>query len=66
MEEPYSSHNYIAFIAETGGHIKVEGRLNNKNAFGHTQEICFENEIDQTYLKGFANRLYLDFSKYAK
>ncbi len=64
MEETYGVHNYIEFIAETGGHIKVIGRLNNKNAFGHTQEINFENEIDQTSLMDFINQLSTDFSKY--
>lgn len=64
LEEPYSVHNYIEFIARKGGHIGVMGRLNNKNAFGYTQEVSFENEIDQTYLRGFVNQLYADFSKY--
>ena len=53
------------FSAKTGGHIKVTGRLNNKNAFGYTQEISFENEIDQTYLREFVNQLLADFGKYA-
>lgn len=66
LEEPYSVHNYIELIAETGGHIRVMGRLNNKNAFGYTQEITFENEIDQTYLRTFVNRLLADFSKYTE
>ena len=65
LEEPYSVHNYIEFIAETGGHIRVMGRLNNKSAYGYTQEINFENEIDQTYLREFVNRLLADFGKYA-
>jgi hypothetical protein len=63
LEEPYSVYNYIEFIAEPGGHIKVTGRLNNKNAFGYTQEINFENEIDQTFSKCFINHLFADFSK---
>jgi hypothetical protein len=66
LEEPYSVHNYIEFSAKTGGHIRVTGRLNNKNAFGYTQEIYFENEIDQTYLREFVNRLFADFSKYSE
>lgn len=65
LEEPYGVHNYIKFIAETGGHIRVMGLLNN-NAFGCTQEITFENEIDQTYLREFVNRLLADFSKYTE
>ena len=54
------------FVAETGGHIRVMGRLNNKSAFGYTQEINFENEIDQTYLRDFVNRLLADFGRYAE
>ena len=66
LEEPYSVHNYIEFVAKTGGHIRVMGRLNNKSAFGYTQEINFENEIDQTYLRDFVNRLLADFGRYAE
>lgn len=66
LEEPYSVHNYIEFIAETGGHIRVMGRLNNKSTFGYMQEIIFENEVDQTYLRTFVNRLLADFSKYTE
>ena len=66
LEEPYSDHNYIEFIAEATGHIRVVGRLNNKNAFGYTQEILFENEIDQTYLSRFVKGLHADFTKYTK
>ena len=66
LEEPYSVHNYIEFIAKKGGHIRVMGRLNNKSAFGYTQEINFENEIDQTYLKSFIDQLLADFSKYTE
>ena len=66
LEEPYNVNNYIEFIAETGGHIRVRGCLNNKNAFGYTQEITFENEIDQTYLRDFVNRLLAYFGRYAE
>lgn len=66
LEEPYSVHNYIEFIAKTDGHIRVMGRLNNKCTFGYMQEITFENMIDQTYLRRFVERLHADFSKYAK
>ena len=66
MEEPYNVHNYIEFIAETGGHIKVMGRLNNNSSYGYTQEINFENEIDQTYLIDFVDRLLADFGKYTE
>ena len=66
LEEPYGVHNYIEFVADTGGHIRVLGRLNNKCAFGYTQEINFENEIDQTYLSNFVNRLLADYVRYAE
>ena len=66
LEEPYSVHNYLEFVAETGGHIRVMGRLNNKSAFDYTQEINFKNEIDQTYLRDFVNRLLADFGRYAE
>ena len=42
------------------------GQLNNKSAFGYTQEINFENEIDQTYLRDFINRLLADFGRYVE
>ena len=65
LEEPYGVHNYIEFFAETGGHIRVMGRLNNSPS-GYTQELYFENEIDQTYLREFAKRLLADFGRYAE
>ena len=61
LEEPYSVHNYIEFSAMGGGHIAVRGRINNKNAYGRTQELTFDNEIDQTYLQGFAKKLFADY-----
>ena len=64
LEEPYNTNNYIEFTAKTGGHIEVTGRLNNKGAFGYTQEVYFENEFDQTYLRSFVINLFDDFSKY--
>ncbi len=39
LEEPYYVHNDIAFVAETGGHVKVAGRLSKNNAFGFTHDI---------------------------
>lgn len=66
LEEPYSVHNYIEFVVKTSGHIKVMGRLNNKSAFGYTQEIYFENEIDQTYLRDFVSQLFADFGRYVE
>ena len=39
LEELYYVHNDIAFVAETGGHVKVAGRLSKNNAFGFTHDI---------------------------
>ena len=64
LEEPYGFHNYIEFIAQKSGHIKVKGRLNNACAYGYEQEINFENEIDQTCIRNFSNQLFSNFSKY--
>jgi len=61
LEEPYSVHNYIEFSAMGGGHIAVRGRINNKNAYGRTQELTFENGLDQTYLQEFAKKLFADY-----
>ncbi|MBR1700449.1 MAG: hypothetical protein IJ716_00690 [Lachnospiraceae bacterium] len=64
LEEPYGVHNYIEFYAETGGHIRVKGIMNSMR-YGYEQELSFENEIDQTYLKDFTFGLLADFSKYS-
>lgn len=57
-------HSYIEFIAFNGGHIKVKGNIHNGNAYGYEQELIFENELDQTYLKSFVKDLFADFEKY--
>ena len=31
---------------------------------GYEQELIFENELDQTYLKSFVKDLFADFEKY--
>jgi len=62
LEEPGSALCFIEFIARTGGHIKVRGYIHNN----HTQELTFENEFDQTYLKNFAEALFADYGKYAE
>jgi len=62
LEEPGSALGFISFAATTGGHIKVWGYIHYK----HTQELTFENEFDQTYLKNFAEALFADYGKYAE
>lgn len=66
LEEPYGAHSYIEFIACSGGHIEVRGRIHNGNAYGYKQELVFENEFDQTYLKCFAKDLFAGYKKYAE
>ena len=63
---PYVDECYIEFSADKVGHIRVSGFLDNGNRFGFTQRLQFQNEIDQTILKKFANDLYADFGKYVK
>lgn len=56
LKEPYGS-NYIEFQAKSNGHIYVTGSINNYCANGYNQELIFENEFDQTYLKNFAESI---------
>jgi len=66
LEEPYGFQCYIEFTASCGGHIKITGNIHNGKAYGYEQELTFENEIDQTYLKSFATKLFADYAKYAE
>lgn len=66
IEQPYSIYNYIEFSAKRDGHILVKGCLNNHYRNGFEQELSFENEFDQTYLKRFANELYQIYKKYTQ
>lgn len=63
LEEPYGVHSYIEFVAGDRGHIGVKGRLHNGNAYGYEQELTFENELDQTYLKDFARALAATYGR---
>ena len=66
LEEPYSMHCFLEFIAAAGGHIHVKGNLHNKMGIGHAHELTFENEFDQTYLRTFAKALFADYGRYAE
>ena len=66
LEEPYSMHCFLEFTAVTDGHIRIKGRIHNKKGIGYGHELIFENEVDQTYLGGFAKTLFADFGKYAE
>ncbi|WP_419727205.1 WapI family immunity protein [Terrisporobacter petrolearius] len=64
LEEAYSIYNYIEFWGTGNGHIVVKGCLNNHCRNGFEQELSFENEFDQTYLKIFVKELYQFYKKY--
>lgn len=49
--------NHITFEALANGHICVKGTINNNCRAGHEQELKFENEFDQTYLKDFVREI---------
>lgn len=63
LTEPYSE-NRIEFSCKRNGNITVKGLLNSHCRNGFEQELCFENEFDQTYIKNFAEVLFRDFEKY--
>lgn len=52
LKETYGN-NFIMFKAISNGHIYVNGIANNFCRNGYEQELKFENEFDQTYLKDF-------------
>lgn len=56
LKETYGS-NFIMFKATSNGHIYVNGVVNNLCRNGYEQELKFENEFDQTYLKDFVSKI---------
>ena len=66
LEEPYSMHCFLEFTAVAGGHIRIKGYIHNKMGVGYGHELTFENEVDQTYLGGFAKTLFVDYGKYTE
>lgn len=56
LKETYGS-SFIAFKAMPNGHIFVNGVVNKLCGNGHEQELKFENEFDQTYLKNFVDEI---------
>ena len=53
---PYGN-SFIIFKAMTNGHIHVNGVVYNHCISGHEQELRFENEFNQTYLREFVNEI---------
>lgn len=56
LKEAYG-RNHIIFEALPNGHILVKGIINNYCKNGHEQELKFENEFDQSYLKDFVREI---------
>ena len=56
LKETYGN-NFIIFKAMPNGHIHVNGIVNNLCRNGYEQELKFENEFDQTYLKDFVTEI---------
>ena len=52
LKETYGN-NFIMFKAISNGHIHVNGITDNHCRNGYEQELKFENEFDQSYLKDF-------------
>ena len=61
MHEIYGDQ-HILFSGDGLGHIMISGLLKSNGANGFSQELKFENFIDQTYLPAFLKRL-TDFTK---
>ena len=65
IQDLYETDSYIEFIDQKRGHIAVKGQITcTRNR--HTQQLTFENEIEQTYLRDFVSALTADYAKYAE
>ena len=65
LEETYGLHSFIEFEAVGRGHITVKGDIYSTVAYRHSHRLCFENEIDQSYLKDFLQDLLAGVGRYA-
>lgn len=66
IEEPYGVHMCLTFSGDGRGHIAVKGFLHKGNRSGNEHTLEFQNEIDQTCLRGFSREVYGAYSKYMK
>ena len=66
LEEVYGTESFLEFTAVSRGYIRVRGTLHSGTDYGYTQELNFENEFDQTYLRSFAQDLLADYGRYAE
>lgn len=65
IQDLYETDSYIEFAAQRFGHILIRGMLI-RNERRHTQQLTFEYEADQTYLRNFVAELAADYSKYVE
>ena len=65
IREPWGEQ-FLAFEGNGRGHISVEGLVCPAGLHGFTQQLRFENMVDQTCLREFAAELRADFERYAK
>lgn len=65
IQDLYETDSYIEFIAQKRGHITVRGKIT-RSRNRYTQQLTFENEIEQTYLRDFVSALTADYAKYAE
>lgn len=59
IEEPYGYHQFLEFSGDGIGHIAVSGMLSSGS-----QELRFDNTLDQTFLKDFAKGIEKAYGKY--
>ena len=65
IQDLYETDSYIEFIAQKRGYIAVRGQITwSRNR--HTQQLTFENEVEQTYLRDFVSALTADYAKNAE
>lgn len=57
IQEPYGQKQYISFSSDNTGHVFINGKLNSNGRNGFSQELVFENSIDQTYMPDFISSL---------
>ena len=57
ISEPFGNKQYIDFAGDGYGHILISGMLHSNGAYGFSQELKFENSIDQTYFPVFLKKI---------
>lgn len=63
ITEHYGHKSFLEISGDKSGHINIKGEISYTNNF-YTQELKFENEFDQTYLKDFATEIFEIYGKY--